>query len=91
MSIDALRDFVLNGGWYGRLRMLLDNTAFVRSLPLFAERISMHTQQVIATAAQSARFSAGEVIPPDDGLYVVKSGQVHLDTLDGRRLAHSNA
>ena len=91
MSIDALRDFVLNGGWYGRLRMLLDNTAFVRSLPLFAERISVHTQQVIATAAQSARFSAGEVIPPDDGLYVVKSGQVHLDTLDGRRLAHSNA
>ena len=84
MSIDALRDFVLNGGWYGNLRKALDDTAQLRALPLFAERIDLQTQQRIAAAAQPAQIQAGSVIPPAADLLLVRSGSVRLATIDGR-------
>lgn len=84
MSIDALRDFVLNGGWYGNLRMALDSTAQLRALPLFAERIDLQTQQRIAAAAEAVQIEPGAVIPPAADLLLVRSGSVRLATIDGR-------
>lgn len=84
MSIESLRDFVLNGGWYGNLRLALDGTAQLRTLPLFAERIDLQTQQRIAAAMQLAQVEAGAVIPPAADLLLVRSGTVRLATIDGR-------
>ena len=84
MSIEALRDFVLNGGWYGTLRIALDDTAPIRALPLFAERIDLPTQQRIAAAAEDTQIAPGSVIPPATDLLLVRSGAVRLETIDGR-------
>ena len=86
MSVEALRDFVLNGGWYGRLRMALDGTAQIRALPLFAERVDLQTQQLISAAAQEVQVTAGTVIPPGAALQLVRNGEVRLATIDGRVL-----
>ncbi|MSQ71867.1 MAG: response regulator [Betaproteobacteria bacterium] len=86
MNVNALRDFVLNGGWYGGLRMALDSTAPIRALSLFAERIDLQTQQRIAAAMERVVVGAGAVIPPGDALQLVRRGQVRLETIDGRLL-----
>ena len=84
MSVEALRDFVLNGGWYGTLRGALDDTAYLRALPLFADGIDLPAQQRLAAASQSASIAAGTVIAPGEGLALVRTGEVRLETVQGR-------
>ena len=86
MSVEALRDFVLNGGWYGTLRGALDDTAYLRALPLFADSIDLSTQQRLAAAARGASIVAGTVIAPAEGLALVRSGEVRLETIQGSAL-----
>ncbi len=86
MSVEALRDFVLNGGWYGTLRGALDDTAYLRALPLFADGIDLSIQQRLAAAARNASIAAGTVIAPAEGLALVRAGEVRLETIQGRVL-----
>ena len=86
MSVEALRDFVLNGGWYGTLRNALDATAHLRALPLFADGIDLPAQQRLAAASQSASIAAGTVIAPGEGLALVRTGEVRLETVQGRTI-----
>jgi CRP-like cAMP-binding protein len=80
IGIETLRAFLLNGGWYGMLRSLLEDTALLRGTVLFGERIPLPVLGRIARAARRVTLEAGQS-PPDSGaaaLHLVCSGTVEL-------------
>jgi hemerythrin len=79
-----LRAFLLNGGWYQKLRSQLVDAAFLRSTWLFGERIDLEVQCRIARASKELSLAPGKQLPAPatPSVHVVMRGQ--LDLVDAR-------
>ena len=86
IGIETLRSFLLNGGWYGQLRSLLEDAWPLRVTRLFGERITLPELGRLARAARRVRLEAGGSLPPDAAaaLLLVRSGAIELVQSSGQ-------
>ena len=59
IGVETLRAFLLNGGWHGMLRALLEDAAPLRKTALFGERIALQELARLARAARRVPLAAG--------------------------------
>jgi hemerythrin len=80
IGIETLRAFLLNGGWHGMLRSLLEDTALLRGTVLFGERIALPVLARIARAARRVPLEAGQSLQESGAtaLYLVSRGSLEL-------------
>ena len=86
----ALRAFLLNGGWFQRLRSLFVDTAFQRGTWLFGERLSLGMHGQLARAARQLSLPGGQTLPTlasqTPPLCVLREGVIVLLGRDGTAL-----
>lgn len=80
IGVATLREFLHDGGWYERLRGLLEEAAFLQSTWLFGERVPYIMQSRLARAGGSMRLGTGSELPRTDSgsLYMVRTGRIEL-------------
>ncbi|OFZ99740.1 MAG: hypothetical protein A3H35_14690 [Betaproteobacteria bacterium RIFCSPLOWO2_02_FULL_62_17] len=83
----ALRTFLLNGGWFQRLRSLLADTAFQRDTWLFGERLSLGMHGQLARAARPVSLPDGQTLAASASnaprLCMLREGSIVLRGRDG--------
>jgi hemerythrin len=87
IRIQALRTFLLNGGWFQRLRSLLADTAFQRDSWLFGERLSLSRHGLLARAARPVSLPKGQTLSASASnaapLCLLREGAIVLRGRDG--------
>ena len=79
IGIGAMRAFLRHGGQQERWRTLWDATTFLRTTPLFGERLGIVEQAAIASALRPARLEGGaKVSPQKAALCLVREGELEV-------------